>query len=276
MAAATRTAVAASNSRKGHHRSPANGRAFWAHPIGENHETVPSPMSPTARSTNAAPSTAPAAPYTTRVFSVTWAARSATPPNKSPIRMNDTPNTNDPAAGEALGEQDNGCEYANGQAHGGHRKRRCNGGRVAPDRKGAHKFEAAGFLLAPREPADHEQAHEGHQHHAPGAELERYLPADGVQTLGGAVESDGCGVVLGGGSRLIKGSLGREQTLDARCGECRQRNDGDDPDQDPDAVAAHDEAGQLDASSEHGHHRGHGLALRLLSIRSGSFASSSR
>ena len=60
--------------RNGHHFSPANGRVFCAHPIGDSHEIVPSPMSPIARSTNDAPRTSPPMPYTTRVFSVTCAA----------------------------------------------------------------------------------------------------------------------------------------------------------------------------------------------------------
>ena len=77
-AVTTSATIAATIGRNGHHFSPANGRVFCAHPIGESHEIVPSPMSPTARSTNAAPSTAPAIPYTTRVFSLTCAATSAT------------------------------------------------------------------------------------------------------------------------------------------------------------------------------------------------------
>ena len=98
-AARTRHPVAASIGRNGHHRSPANGRVFCAHPIGENHESVPSPMSPTARNTNDAPSTAPAMPFTTRVFSVICAATRATPVNTSPVSVKETPKVTDPASG---------------------------------------------------------------------------------------------------------------------------------------------------------------------------------
>ena len=41
--------VATTNTSRGHHFSPANGRVFCAQPIGDSHESVPSPMSPTAR-----------------------------------------------------------------------------------------------------------------------------------------------------------------------------------------------------------------------------------
>jgi hypothetical protein len=34
---------------KGHHWWPENGRIFWPQPIGDSHDSVPSPMSPTAR-----------------------------------------------------------------------------------------------------------------------------------------------------------------------------------------------------------------------------------
>ncbi len=67
-----------------------------------------------------------------------------------------------------------------------------------PDWKGANELEAAGFLLASRQPADHEDAHEGHQHHASGTELERDLPTECVESLRGSVEGDRGGVVLSG------------------------------------------------------------------------------
>ena len=91
----------------------------------------------------------------------------------------------------------------------------------------------------------------------------------------GPLKAMAAALCCGGGGRLIEGGLGREQTLDPCYGQCRQRDDGDDPDEDPDAVAAQDEAGQRDGSRERGHRRGKGVASRSRSARSGSFASSS-
>ncbi len=139
----------------------------------------------------------------------------------------------------------------------------------------AHELEAAGFLLTPSQPANHEEAHQGHDDHAGGAELERDLSTDRVQGLGGSVEGDGRGVVLGCRGRLIEGGLGRIKALDARHSQRCQHDDSADPDHDPDAVAAQDEADQCDGADDRGHGRGRGVALRSRSTGSGSFASSS-
>ena len=143
------------------------------------------------------------------------------------------------------------------------------------DRQGSHHLQAAGFLFTPRQPAEHEDAHEGHQHHPRGAELERYLTADRVQALRGSVEGDGRRVVLGGGCRLVQGGLSREEALDTDHGKGRQRDDRHDPDEDPDAVATQDETGQGDGSRKRRHGRGRGVASPSRSARSGSCASSS-
>ena len=63
-AKATKTSAAV-NTRKsasGHQRSSAYGRIAWPQPIGDSHESVPSPTSPAARSAYEAPSTAPTSP----------------------------------------------------------------------------------------------------------------------------------------------------------------------------------------------------------------------
>ena len=52
--------------------------------MGENHESVPSPMSPIARITYDAPRTAPAVPSAVRLCSVIWAVTAVTPANSSP------------------------------------------------------------------------------------------------------------------------------------------------------------------------------------------------
>ena len=49
-APATSPAAATSDSASGHQRSPANGRIDCAQPIGDSHDSVPSPTSPAARS----------------------------------------------------------------------------------------------------------------------------------------------------------------------------------------------------------------------------------
>ena len=85
--------------RKGHHSSPANGRVFCAQPIGDSHESVPSPTSPSARNRNAAPRRRPPIPYTTRVFSLTCASTRVHAAKNSPNSVNERPNTTDPVAG---------------------------------------------------------------------------------------------------------------------------------------------------------------------------------
>ena len=50
IAPATSTALDATISASGHHCSPAYGRMYWPQPIGDSHDSVPSPTSPAARS----------------------------------------------------------------------------------------------------------------------------------------------------------------------------------------------------------------------------------
>ena len=85
--------------RYGHHRSPANGRGFCDHPMGDSHDSRPSPMSPMARVTKAYPTTAPAIPDATRPFSLICVVTSANAPNTAPIARNDAPKLTEPTAG---------------------------------------------------------------------------------------------------------------------------------------------------------------------------------
>ena len=86
-------------SASGHQRSSAYGRIACPQPIGESHESVPSPTSPAARRANAPPSTAPTSPYAPPVPSLTWTATAATPANSSPTAASEAPSAIDPAAG---------------------------------------------------------------------------------------------------------------------------------------------------------------------------------
>ena len=54
-----------------------------------------------------------------------------------------------PGRGQALGEQDGGCEHADGDVHGGDRERRGDGVGMDADRQGAHELEAAAPPLRP-------------------------------------------------------------------------------------------------------------------------------
>jgi hypothetical protein len=89
----------ASSNSSGHHRSSAYGRIDCAHPIGESHESVPSPTSPAARTMYDAPSTAPTSPYAPPVLWLTCIATTATPANSRPAPPSDAPRAIEPAAG---------------------------------------------------------------------------------------------------------------------------------------------------------------------------------
>lgn len=180
-----------------------------------------------------------------------------------------------PGGGKILSEQSKRHDHPDGHVHGGHRERGGCSRRMLADRQGTQQLHAAGLLLTSREAADHQQAHQCHGHEADGTRLERHLPAHGVETLRRTVEGDGGSVSLRSGRRLVEIVLGRVETLDARRRHDHQRGDGEDPDQDPGAVAAHDEAGELGGAGELGHRTGHGRALRLPSTSARSPASSS-
>ncbi len=102
-AAVTVPAVAARKSSSTHQRSPANARRFSAQPAGEaqvsGEEASSVAVSPAARRTNAAPSTAPARPLAARALSVSCAVIAATPAKTSPVPPTARPRASAPAAG---------------------------------------------------------------------------------------------------------------------------------------------------------------------------------
>ena len=98
-AAATSPTVATSISASGHQRSPAYGRIAWPQPIGDSHDSVPSPTSPAARSRYAAPIAPPVIPYIDDVVWLTCAATAATPANTSPTPASEAPSASEPSAG---------------------------------------------------------------------------------------------------------------------------------------------------------------------------------
>ncbi len=97
-ATATSTPVTTSGNSSTQNRSPANGRAWVDQPMGDDHDNhVTSAESPTARSANATPRTAPASPLAVLEYSASCAVTAATPVKTSATAVSPSPNANAPA-----------------------------------------------------------------------------------------------------------------------------------------------------------------------------------
>ncbi len=154
-------------------------------------------MSPTARSTNAAPSTAPAMPYTTRVLSLTCAATRVNAAKNSPSSANDSPNTTEPVAGRPCASKVTVTRPPVARSMPATvvtatAVREC--GPIGRDRSSSAR---AGFLFAAGEAPHHQEAHQRDGHQPERADLKRDLAAERVQTLRGTVERNRGGVTLG-------------------------------------------------------------------------------
>src|SRR5699024_2209504 len=96
------TAASPADRARGHHRLCTYGPVWAAHPKGEAHDSALPPasaMSPSARSTNAAPSSAPAMPEAARENSLIWAVIAAMPAKTIPLAPVATPTRTEPAVG---------------------------------------------------------------------------------------------------------------------------------------------------------------------------------
>src|SRR5690606_14936549 len=100
QAVTARAAVTTTGMSNTQNRSPANGRTRVAQPSGDNHDNreASADESPTARTANAIPSTAPARPLAVLEYSASCAVTAATPVNTHATDVNPRPNANAPDA----------------------------------------------------------------------------------------------------------------------------------------------------------------------------------
>jgi hypothetical protein len=152
-----------------------------------------------------------------------------------------------------LADQAGRHDVADENVHGGDDEHGGGGGRVPADRHGEHQVGAPGFLLGAGQPGSHQHGHQPDDDETGAADLERHLPAEGVEALDGTFEDDGRSVVRNGGGCLVQVGLRGVQPLDARRGRHDQKGDPDDPHGDAHAVAPHDEAGERESPGEFGH-----------------------
>ena len=138
--------------------SPAYGRRYCPHPIGESHDSAPLPISPIARSAYATPSTAPVMPYAPGRSRRAVQRRGRPPPNTRPRQAGRQPQRDraghrQPVPDQAAGDQAPNAHWPSRRA-----ARRRQRGVPADAAPGAAR--PAALLLGAGVPPDQEHAHQ--------------------------------------------------------------------------------------------------------------------